>query len=401
MARSVAPGRWVLLAAVAGLVSVLSASYAARLSGSAWVSANGGSTVGNADGAILDACVFTSSVVMQTGQQVDLYMDLLGQGGVIYNSMPGITFFNSASGGTVSPASGSGRPFVTYTAPSSAGAFSIGVVVRQDGVIKCDKTANVVVQAPTATATATPRPVNPTGTPVPTIIAKDPGVELSVVTPADGGTIVSRAVPGVRVFLPPGAVNDHAGVQMKTVNLNSLLRPPPGSFRFGDTVLDIKITDKHGVALDSARLNIAAEICLPYTAQDEKSARAGVRGMSIHRYNAAAGQWIQLTNTVDAVNRVICAWSANFSYFALGYEIAPGSTATPTMTPTATPTRTPTATPTATPTPTRTPTPQPTATAVPPATGDYSANSVALAGVALLGVALILVGVIAMRRTSS
>ncbi|MSQ35375.1 MAG: hypothetical protein EXR57_06130 [Dehalococcoidia bacterium] len=294
---------------------------------------------------------------------------------VINNSMPGITFFNSASGGTVSPASGSGRPFVTYTAPSGAGAFSIGVVVRQDGVIKCDKTANVVVQAPAATATAMPRPVNPTGTPVPTIIAKDPGVELSVVTPADGGTIVSRAVPGARVSLPPGAVNDHAGVQMKTANLISLPSPPPGSFRFGDTVLDIKITDKHGVALDSARLNVAAEICLPYTAQDEKSARAGVRGMSIHRYNAAAGQWIQLTNTVDAVNRVICAWSANFSYFAIGYEIAPGSTATPTMTPTATPT------------PTRTPTPQPTATAVPPATGDYSANSGALAGVALLGVA--------------
>ncbi len=424
MRGSVTPRRWVLLVVMVGLVSVMAAGYSAKWSGSAWAGTTGGTTVGTggttggdtptptptptttptptptavlagpAD--ILASCSALSSVVMETGRQELSEPYLYDQNGIARVTMPGITWTVSATGGSVSPASGSGRPSYTYTAPSSAGNFVITLVVKQNGVTKCTTTTTVEVRAPAATAVATPMPVNPAG-PVPTIIAKDIEVELKVITPAEGGTLVSTKIPRVSVTFPPGAVSDYAGVQIKQVPLSAAPLGKQFGVLFYGIAVDIKITTKDGVALSSATLDKPVQVCLPW------GTFTGMSSPVIFRYDVEKDQWITLVGEVDWARGVICAYTSHFSYFVVGEEIAPGSTATPTMTPTATPTRTPTATPTMTPTPTptptRTPTPQPTATAVPPATGDYSANSGALAGVALLGVVLILVGVIAMRRT--
>jgi len=107
----------------------------------------------------------------------------------------------------------------------------------------------------------------------------------------------------------------------------------------------------------------------------------------IARFDAATGQWVQLTDiVVDPVTNTITGKTAQFSPFAVirattplptptatprptaTPTATPRPTATPTAVPTATPTAVPTATPTAVPTATPTRAPTPTPTAVPTAT---------------------------------
>jgi hypothetical protein len=329
-----------------------------------------------------------TSLVLQTGQVVQVPVDLINQNGQVNNSMPGITYSWFASGGSISPPTGTGRPVATYTAPSSSGSFTIDLEVKQDGVTICkwDMTApsrktqaNVAVQAPAPTPTPTPPVVNPPG-PVPTIVPQTPGATLSVVTPAQGGTLAPPSIPGLEITVPAGAVNNYAGVQVVPVDLSKVPAPPAGAFKVGSTVVDIKFTDVNGVAQSATTLGKPAQICIPYTDADLNGAFGGPGGLTIWRYDAVAGVWVPLLTTVDPVKKVLCTNSSNFSLFAVGLAPAPAGTATPT------------ATPTPPPAPTATPTPKP------PVTGDFSAGSGTLVFVALFGAALVVTGLFAMRR---
>jgi hypothetical protein len=293
----------------------------------------------------------------------------------------------------------------TFTAPPS-GPVTVTVQVYQGTALTCTIpiTVNVVVAPPAGPAEI--KLVNPPG-PVP-VFAKPatPNTDISLVTPAEGGTVTASSNPKVKITLPPGAVTGYAGVQVQVLDPSTAVVPPAtaNTFKFGSIIVDIKMTDDKGVAQSNVTLLKPATICLPYTVDDVQSSYGGANSLVIYRYSELAKQWVPLLTEVDYLLGVICVKSSNFSLFAVGLNLAPAAlaTATPTATPTpaptatATPTRTPTPTPTQTPTPA--PAPQPTATPSLPPTGDYTPGSGVLAIVALIGLALVALGILAMRR---
>ena len=421
----VIPKRWLISIALVGLLSLIAASYSARWSGaaSADTTAGTGGTTAGTEGTtggttapqiptsiptipptqtptpvpsvsvLIDCTNFPTQLTLNAGASVSLGLYLVKTGGIVDNDLPAVTYGWSKTDGSLSSTT---SRTATYTAPSS-GPVTITVLVSQSSVVKCTITitVNVVVAAPAAVAT--PKPVNPAG-PVPVFAKpKTANTDISVVTPAEGGTVTSTSNPKVQITLFPGSVTGYAGVQVQVFDPLTVALPPPtaNTFKFGSLVVDIKITDEFGNPLSNFPLGKPAKICLPYTLGDVQSSYGGANTLAIYHYSTVSNSWVQLITEVDYNLGVICAYTSSFSLFAVGLAPAPAAaTATPV------PAATPTATPTPALTPTPTPAPQPTATPAPslPPTGDYAPGSGVLAIVALIGLALVTLGILAMRR---
>ncbi len=398
MQGSVMPRRWIISLALVGLVSLLAAVYPSVWSGPA-SAATPPSTLpaDNAASCEVNATGFT----VNAGTTVSLSVNIKDGNGVVNNNLVGLSFEWLTSGGSLgSPTSRT----TTYTAPSSGGTFFVDLTVRQEQFagptlptlpdlrVVCTfpsggHTITVTVTTPGPAATATPLPVNPPGA-IPTITTTQPNTNISVVTPAQGGSVTSSSNPNIQVNVPPGAVTGFAGIQVTTVTSAAAPAPAANLFKFGSTVVDVKFTDAAGVPLASFTAGVPVEVCLPYTDADAAGALGGTQGLGIWRYNALAGAWVPLVTRIDPIAKRLCTSTSQFSVFAVGLAPIP-----PTATPA--PAGTATAAPQATATPVRTPTPG----AKLPVTGDYTPGGSGLMIAALVGLAFVGIGVIAMRRS--
>jgi len=277
-------------------------------------------------------------------------------------SLAGVTYaWTASAGGSLS--SSSGRT-VTFTAGTSAASVTVGVTATQGGVQKTDSTT-VTVVAPPSPPAPTPVPENP---PEPTPVLPTPvaGVDQTLVTPAEGGTVETED-GSVSVDVPAGAIADtYMGVQIVPVDPVVVdVPPPPLAFKLGSTVVDIVFTDDQGVVQENVVLDRPVQVCIAYSDADAAAAEGGVFGLEMLRYADPPGQWVALSTTVDPVNKKLCAYTTRFSKFAVGITQAPAP---------------------------------PVEEAVLPATGDYAPSTGLVLSLIGVGVAFAGFGLLALRR---
>ncbi|NQU97199.1 MAG: hypothetical protein HQ548_06100 [Chloroflexi bacterium] len=276
-------------------------------------------------------------------------------------SMPGVTYSWSATGGTVSPTTGG---IVAFTPSSGATSAVVTVLMSQANVPTLEREATITIRSAAATPEPTSAPVNP---PEPTPVLPTPvaGVEQTVITPAEGGSLTTED-GAVSVDIPVGATDVYMGVQIVPVEQTTEdVPPPPLAFSVGSRVVSIVFTDASGNALTNVVLDRPVQVCVAYTDADAAAADGGVFGLELLRYADPPGEWVALNTTVDPVNKRLCGYTSRFSLFAVGIARAPAG-AVP--------------------------------EAVLPATGDYAPSSGLVMSLIGVGAVFVGFGVIALRR---
>ena len=385
MLGSVIPKRWVVSFALVGLLAVTVSSFS-----TVWAAPNGTTapttptapTVPTATPAPTATVVptavptatptGTSGEILYCGRIAPQDATISSSGSLTLQAIPkalddtedpamtGVTYSWSATYGTVSPTTGG---IVVFTPSSGATSASITVVMSQAGVPDVVRYATVTIRPPAATPVPTAAPVNP---PEPTPVLPTPvtGVEQTVITPAEGGSLTTED-GAVSVDVPVGAVTGaYMGVQIVPVEPTAPdMPPPPGAFRIGSRVVSIVFTDDQGNALTNVVLDRPVRVCVAYTDADAAAAEGGVFGLELLRYAVPPGEWVALNTTVDPVNKKLCGYTSRFSLFGVGITKAPVVEA-----------------------------------AVLPATGDYAPSSGLVMSLIGVGVAFVGFGLVALRR---
>ena len=402
--------RWVVSLALVGLVSLFMATFSANWANPA--SATTGTTVPATntpvptatplpddklaavygysliDGTFTGGPIQDSTLVPgNTALQRYIAIGANGYAGSKSDNMPNITATVTSSNtgcvtvsNTFPVGSWTAVGDVTYEAVGSGCSSTITIELRQGGVNPHQASFKITVNQLPATAVPTVAPSEFTGVATPPA-----GVDSSAVksiSPVNGGTLSVNTTGGSKIDLevPGGATNSGEGAQVsiKPVNNTGELPPPPpkatqgsssGTFKFGSSVVQITWYDDKGTAADSKTLNRSAKVCMTATQADVDNAHGGPSGLGIWRHNGT--EWVKLNSSVanngDGTWKV-CAYTSQFSPFALGLEVEPPSEEGAD------------------------------AGAGLPATGDYSPNGLILLIAAFAGVAMVGAGAVAARR---
>ena len=334
----------------------------------------------SAEGDVLTDLTVTGALKLKTGQVVLLSASPINELSAVNLDMPSVVYTWAID--TCGTLSSTSVRTPIYTAPSDSGCTAtVSVHASQGGgaqVPSSDREITIVVTAP-------PEPV-PTVAPadpvvIPTIVpAGLDSDDVSLILPTTGGTFsvpqeAGDTAPPISLDVPGGALESGTAnaVTINVISTGDLAAPPPpategttsGTFSFGSTVIEVQWYDDDGNALDTKKLNKPAKICVPYVKADSDAAAGGPDGMSVWRYNGTA--WVKLNSSVNVSDGTVCAYTSNFSVFALGLDVAPPAEAG--------------------------------SGSGLPATGGYTPNALTLALSMLAGLALIVSGVVAIRRT--
>ena len=343
MLGSVIPKRWIVSFALVGLLAVTVSSFS-----TIWAAPNGaGTTVGTTGPTVPTVTPVptatatatpvptatptgTSAEILYCGRIAPEDATIQSSGSLALQAIPkalddtenpamaGVTYVWSATGGTVSPTTGGATAFTPSSGASSA---TITVVMSQASVPDVVRYASVTIRPPAATPEPTSVPVNP---PEPTPVLPTPvtGIEQTVVTPAEGGSLTTED-GAVSVDIPVGATDVYMGVQVVPVEPTTEdVPPPPLAFSVGSRVVSIVFTDASGNALTNVVLDRPVQVCVAFTDADAAAADGGVFGLELLRYADPPGEWVALNTTVDPVNKMLCGYTSRFSLFAVGISKA-------------------------------------------------------------------------------
>ena len=199
-------------------------------------------------------------------------------------------------------------------------------------VTKSGSTAVSVVAA--AAVAATPAPTDPS--PVPSIVPDGlTADDVSVILPSSGGSFTE--VDGTAsITVPSSAVASGTAVAVNIVSVSSSDVPSPpaaategassGTFTLGSSIINVRWYDSASAELATYSLSKAAEVCVPFTDADTAGAAGGPDGLALWRHNET--DWVELNSSVNISAGTVCANTQNFSYIALGLEVAaPGAAA--------------------------------------------------------------------------
>ncbi len=381
MLGSVIPKRWIVSFALVGLLAVTVSSFS-----TIWASPNGSSApsvpevtptatvptvVPTATLVPTATPAGTSAQILDGGRIAPEDATIQSSGSLTLQAIPqapdgydrpglaGVTYAWSATDGSVSPTTGA---TASFTPSSGAASATITVVMSQAGVPNVVRYASVTIRPPAATPEPTSAPVNP---PEPTPVLPTPvtGVEQTVVTPAEGGSLTTED-GAVSVDIPVGATDVYMGVQIVPVEPTTEdVPPPPLAFSVGSRVVSIVFTDASGNALTNVVLDRPVQVCVAFTDADAAAADGGVFGLELLRYADPPGEWVALNTTVDPVNKMLCGYTSRFSLFAVGISKATGAEE-----------------------------------AILPATGDYAPSSGLVMSLVGVGVVFVGFGLVALRR---
>jgi hypothetical protein len=266
-------------------------------------------------------------IAMLPGAQQAVSVNLINGNNQINNSLPDVTYsWQIASGSGVSIVGSSTGRTVTISA-SSTGSAVLRVTVEQGATLL--QQTSFFIRDTTVAVNAVPP------TPVPTTAPTNPGTppvsipnSLAVVAPESALLVNKSGVQtgssaqgtslnqGPVIFIRKGSVTNFYGISVTDADISSL-SPLPAGVRIGSSAANFTFVNASGQAQTSFRLLVAAEVCLPATQADLS---AGFQAVSIYRYNVAAGQWVKLNTTYNAITKQFCASSSNFSTFAIGVE---------------------------------------------------------------------------------
>jgi hypothetical protein len=259
-------------------------------------------------------------------------------GNVIPNdpaNTPDTTFdWGIVSGSSVSfVGSTTGRSVVIQA--NSTGSTTIDVLIEQGAVVLNE--SRFFMREMTVLVNAAPVPGAPEAEPTnPGPVPPTPSGALGVIQPEGSLLVIPGGVQtgtnpqnnalrsGPVVFFQRGSVTEFVGVNVESLDANSLPDLPTGFLR-GSSAAGITILDLNGGPLSNYRLRKAAQVCLPVSAADLAAAPFGYLSLVILRFNSATAQWIALTTAYNAITAQACAFTTNFSDFALG--LAPGPSA--------------------------------------------------------------------------
>ena len=199
-------------------------------------------------------------------------------------------------------------------------------------ITKSGSTAVSVTAA--AAVAATPAPTDPS--PVPSIVPDGlTADDVSVILPSSGGSFTE--VDGTAsITVPSSAVASGTAVAVNIVSVSSSDVPSPpaaategassGTFALGSSIINVRWYDSASAELATYSLSKAAEVCVPFTDADTAGAAGGPDGLALWRHNGT--DWVELNSSVNISAGTVCATTQNFSYFALGLEVAaPGAAA--------------------------------------------------------------------------
>ena len=339
MLGSVIPRRVVLSLALVGLVSIFVASYSAVWANPASAAAP---TLASVQG--------PSSISVTTGQIVQIVANATDSTGAINNDNGSYSPAITAWGWTVASGSctldGSTTRKTVLTAPSSAGTCTVGVAAQAGGWVTANEYIVVNVSAPSAAVAAPVYNISGDGTPT---YATDEALNEAVVKSGDfdpsarGGNI-SRSTGGTvsdangnSVSISPGVVapDNSAVVVVESLSISDLAAAPPmqqtgstsGTFKFGSSAIAINfyanLLGQDGLIPVPSKISISepAEVCMTYTVGDLNNAYGGPDGLNIWHYDST--QWVKLSTNVYTNPNKVCAYTSNFSPFAVGMDVAP------------------------------------------------------------------------------
>jgi hypothetical protein len=283
-------------------------------------------------------------------------------GVVVTWTMSGIAGVLSTSSSTTNS---SGEATTTFTGTKPGGTVTItgkGVDVTTNQT--CTPTAGAVMTIAIAAATVTPSTnisiISPTPEAVPaTSPAVPSGGSQSWVTP-QAAVKIEAPDKSVYINIPSAAVSKGTFISLAPKSITTL-----AGFESARGAT-ISYKDSAGITLASVELSKPATISFALTQAEVDRVLAGAL-ISILRYDSPSNNWIELPSIVELAGKTALVQVTKLSDFALAIKLQAGTA---------------TATATAIPVP-------PTATAVPPATGDFTPSSGLLIMLTMVGLLLV------------
>jgi hypothetical protein len=310
-----------------GLVSIFVVSYAAVWSSPANADSQGPGTGGGNSVALDDDQILVSAdplptnLTLTVGQKTTISLRLLDGDGNESFTFPALTINWSASGNVSIVGPTNLRTVEIQANSSGSGTVSVSVQQiqeSQDYFVLRDMTVTVVNPGPTPTPST---PLTNPGTP-PATIPNSQGVVTPegtlLVTPSgvvSGNNPQSSALKSApAIYINRNSVSNFYGASISVVSPTTL-PAMPSRFVRGSSAASITFVNQSGVVQENFRLLRSAQICLPTVSSDRANGFSNVR---LLRYSEEVGQWVELTSTYNALTQQVCAYSSNFSNFAVG-----------------------------------------------------------------------------------
>lgn len=214
------------------------------------------------------------SVTVSAGDEVTLSVDVYGLQNVKDNGLKDAAHIEWSGDGVPSGDDGEGRE-ITYTAPSSPGAYDVKASLsggycqpilgdRTDSVAReadCNATIVVNVRRPSQVTTPSEPAQNPPGE-IPAILTDADGNQYEVFTPEGGGTFTGE---GYSLTAGAGAIpnGEYIGIRVSDEGTASNAGQTHHRFTLGGNQYEVSAVDASNAVISSYVLNSPATACLP------------------------------------------------------------------------------------------------------------------------------------------